>query len=51
MTDLTDKLASMIDSVINDEPEQAEVDFHDYLKPKLQSSISTDTGGDDTLKD
>ena len=32
----TDKLRSMLDNLIKDKPEQAQVDFHDYLQGKMQ---------------
>lgn len=40
MADANDNnLSDMIDQLINNEPDQAEQCFHDYLKPKIQSSI------------
>lgn len=41
MADANDNLPDMIDQLINNEPDQAEQCFHDYLKPKIQSSIET----------
>lgn len=35
----TDKLKSMLDNLIKDRGEQAQVDFHDYLQDKMQDVI------------
>lgn len=35
----TDKLKDMLDNLINDKPEQAQVDFHAYLQDKMQEVI------------
>ena len=32
----TDKLRNMLDNLINDKSEQAQVDFHDYLQGKMK---------------
>lgn len=41
MADANDNnLSDMIDQLINNEPDQAEQCFHDYLKPKIQSVIT-----------
>jgi len=34
-----DKLNSMIDSLINDKPEEAQIAFHDYLGAKMREEI------------
>ena len=34
-----DKLNSMIDSLINDKPEEAQIAFHDYLGTKMRVEI------------
>lgn len=36
----TDKLQNMLDDLINQKPEQAQVAFHDYLQNKMQDLIS-----------
>lgn len=41
MTD-TKKLKDMLDNLINNKPEQAQVVFHDYLKTKLNGVLGTD---------
>ena len=32
----TDKIRNMLDNLINDKAEQAQVDFHDYLQGKMK---------------
>ena len=32
----TEQLRKMLDNLINDKPEQAQVHFHDYLEGKMQ---------------
>jgi hypothetical protein len=34
-----DKLRNMLDNLINDKSEQAQVDFHDYLGPKMKDTL------------
>jgi hypothetical protein len=34
-----EKLRSMLDNLIGDKPEQAQVDFHDYLGNKMQDTL------------
>lgn len=41
MTD-TQKLKDMLDNLINNKPEQAQVVFHDYLKTKLNGVLGHD---------
>ncbi len=41
MTD-TNKLKDMLDNLINNKPEQAQVVFHDYLKTKLNGVLGHD---------
>lgn len=36
-----DKLQNMLDNLINQKPEQAQVDFHDYLQGKMQEVLGT----------
>ena len=49
----TDKLNQMLDALINDKPEEAQIAFHDYLGPKMKEEIhgpaevSDDTGTDE----
>ena len=31
-----EKLRDMLDNLINQKPEQADIDFHDYLRGKMQ---------------
>jgi len=50
MEDANANLTDMIDSLIDNKPEQAEQCFHDYLKPKLQSTVQA-TEPDDTNKE
>ena len=38
----TDKLKNMLDNLIKDKPEQAQVDFHDYLQGKMQDVVKPD---------
>lgn len=40
MAESNDELADMIDSLIGGNDDQAQVNFHDYLKPKIQSVIT-----------
>lgn len=35
----TDKLRNMLDNLINDKSDQAQVDFHDYLQGKMQEVV------------
>lgn len=34
-----DKLRNMLDNLINDKGEQAQVDFHDYLGDKMKDTL------------
>lgn len=43
----TEKLRNMIDSLINDNGQQAQTDFHDYTKEKIKELIQ----GTDDLSD
>jgi hypothetical protein len=36
-----DRLQNMLDNLINQKPEQAQVDFHDYLQGKMQEVLGT----------
>lgn len=36
----TEKLRNMLDNLIKNKPEQAQVDFHDYLQGKMQDVVS-----------
>lgn len=36
-----EKLQNMLDNLINNKPEQAQVNFHDYLQDKMQSVMGT----------
>lgn len=40
------KLNDMVDSMIGQQPEQAEIDFHDYLATKFRDAVS---GEDETI--
>lgn len=42
----TEQLSNMLDNLINDKGEQAEVHFHDYLQGKMQEVIH----GDDVVE-
>ena len=35
----TDGIRDMVDNMIANKPEQAEVRFHDYLQPKMQEIL------------
>lgn len=35
-----DKLRNMLDNLIKDKPEQAQVEFHDYLQGKMREVVS-----------
>ena len=39
MPESKDTLGNMLDNLINNKPEQAQVDFHDYLRTKMQDVI------------
>ncbi len=43
----TEELGKMLDNLINDKGEQAEINFHDYLQDKMQNIIH----GDDEVHD
>ncbi len=43
----TDQLGKMLDNLINNKGEQAEVHFHDYLQGKMQEVIH----GDEEISD
>ena len=34
-----DKLRNMLDNLVNDNKEQAQVDFHDYLGDKMKDTL------------
>jgi len=34
-----DKLSDMLDNLIDTNPEQAQMDFHDYLQDKIQDMV------------
>jgi hypothetical protein len=36
-----EKLQNMLDNLINNKPEQAQVNFHDYLQTKMQDVMGT----------
>lgn len=36
-----DKLRDMLDSLIDDNPEQAQVHFHSYLEDKMKDHVGT----------
>lgn len=38
-----DKLKSMLDNLIKNKPEQAQVEFHEYLQGKMQDVMQTQT--------
>lgn len=38
-TNSTDGVVNMINSIIDDKPEQAEVEFHSYLKNKMRDAV------------
>lgn len=38
----TEKLSKMLDDLINNKPEQAQVDFHEYLRGKMQEVVKGD---------
>jgi len=38
----TDKLRDMLDNLIDDKSEQAQVDFHDYLGDKMKEVLDDD---------
>jgi hypothetical protein len=40
MADSNDNLTNMIDQLIDDNSDQAKQSFHDYLKPKLQQTVT-----------
>jgi len=37
--DKREKLQSMLDAIIDDKNDQAQVDFHQYLQNKMQSAL------------
>lgn len=47
----TDKLNQMLDALINDKPEEAQIAFHDYLGPKMKEEIHGTVASDDTGTD
>lgn len=50
MEDANANLTDMIDRLIDNDPEQAEQCFHDYLKPKIQLTVQ-DPEPDDNNKE
>ena len=40
MSDNKEQLGNMLDNLINDKSEQAQIDFHDYLRSKMQDVIN-----------
>ncbi len=45
----TEKLHDMIDSVVNDNSEKAQADFHDYVSKKVKEIIQPDHLSDPNL--
>lgn len=43
-----EKLQNMLDNLINQNPEQAQVHFHDYLQTKMQGVIGGEPESDPT---
>ncbi len=43
-----DKLRNMLDNIIGDNSEQAQVDFHDYLSAKMREVINPESAEVDT---
>ena len=41
-----EKLNNMLDNLINDKGEQAQVDFHDYLGGKMKEVLGIDPAGE-----
>lgn len=44
-----DKLQNMLDNLINQKPEQAQVNFHDYLQGKMQDVMVGNDAEDPAL--
>ena len=44
----TEKLSDMVDNFIHKKSEDGEVNFHDYLKTKMQDVVSGATGKTDS---
>lgn len=42
----TDKLTNVLDNIIDQNAEQAQVNFHDYLRDKIQSVINDQQSAD-----
>jgi len=42
----TEKLRNMLDNIIDDKNEQAQVDFHDFLSSKMREVIGVDAATD-----
>ena len=46
-----DKLNDMVDNLIDKKPEQAQVDFHEYLQTKMQEIVGRQGGDNAVNKD
>ena len=38
----TDQLKDMLDNIINDKSEQAQINFHDYLQGKMKDTLGVE---------
>lgn len=45
-----DKLRRMLDNLVNDNTEQAQVDFHDYLGDKMKDTLGLGSTEDDDVE-
>jgi len=45
------KLSDMLDNLIDSNPDQAQVDFHDYLQDKMAEITGTEMPGNDAKTD
>ena len=43
----TEKLRAMLDNIIDDKGEQAQIEFHSYLQDKMQEVMSGEEPGDE----
>lgn len=46
-----DKINDMVDNLINQKPEQAQVDFHDYVTTKIKEITGQTNNDSDEEKD
>jgi hypothetical protein len=50
MTIIKDKIGQMVDALINNKPEEAQISFHDYLGSKMKEKLHPEIEVEDEAK-